>query len=126
MKIKRLVSIGLAICLTLAFSTTAFAAEQNGKITNNTSVTTTKKADSIITPNFASLHPVLYGYTGVAWVTAEPTLFVRSGPGDSYTAVDLLWYGDQVIVSSTTSNNWAYIGNGYSSGYYLTTVFGDI
>lgn len=124
MKFKRLLSVGLALCLTLAFSSTAFAADHQNKTTNKTSVTTT---DSMITPDFASTHPVLYPTHDVtAWVTAQPSLFVRSGAGDTYTAVDTVYYGDQLYVFSTTSNNWAYIGNGYVSGYYLTTVLSDI
>jgi uncharacterized protein YgiM (DUF1202 family) len=120
MKIKRLVTIALAICLTLVFSSSAFAAELP---TGNTTIS---MADSVITPNFASPHPVLYGYTGVAWVTAQPSLLLRTGPGSTYTAVDTVYYGDQLIVSNTSTNNWAYVDYyAWCSGYYLTTTTGD-
>jgi hypothetical protein len=118
MKVKRLVSICLAVGLTFAFSVTAFAATPP-----NTTVTT---ATAKVSPLFPSQHPVLYGYLGLAWVTAQPSLLIRQYPNSSATPVGTLNYGEQVNITFTTTDNWAYMGGGWCSGYYLTTVHGDI
>ncbi|WP_075367250.1 SH3 domain-containing protein [Desulfosporosinus metallidurans] len=113
MKIKRLVSIGLAVCLTLVFSATAFAA------TPSTSTSTSVSAANV-SPLYPSPNPPPPGYVGWAIVTAQPSMIVRSGPGSNYSNIGTVLYGDSVYCYSVDSNEWAYIGNGgYVSAYYL-------
>lgn len=114
MKIKRLASISLAVCLILASGATAFAATPS-----TTATATTAK----VSPQYASPNPPGPGtYNSYFIVTAQPDMYVRSGPGDNYSPIGTVLYGDSVYVYTVNSNEWAYIGNGgYVSAYYLTS-----
>ena len=56
-------------------------------------------------------------------VNANGGLYVRSGPGTGYGIVSSLANGATVQITKV-SNNWFYVGNGWSSGDYIT-VGGD-
>jgi uncharacterized protein YgiM (DUF1202 family) len=121
MKIKRLVSICLAVGLTLAFSATAFAATPSPA--SVTAPSTTSITAKTVSPQGLAYNPPTPGWYGYCYVTAEPSLNMRSAPSSTASILFTVPYGELLYVYTCYSNGWSnisYNGNfGYCSSAYL-------
>lgn len=141
MKVKRLVSIGLAVCLTLAFSVTAFAATPSPStpapaLMNVFNIHHAVNAVNLagdfsaitatqVSPQFYSTQQPWVGYSGEVKCTANPYLQMRTGPGVNYQVHFSMDYGQvgpavNTVRSSDGSGNWCQF-----QAYDGTTVYGS-
>ena len=118
MKIKRLVSICLAVGLTLAFSATAFAATPSLK--SVTEPSTTSITAKMVSPLGLASNPPKPGYSGYCYVTAEPSLNMRSAPSSTAPILFTVPYGELLYVYTCYSDGWSNISYNGNYGYCLS------
>lgn len=108
-KIKFITSSLLALCMILSFSFAALAA------TPSTAAITT---NNIISPNGLADHPPTVGWAGYVYVTAEPSLALRSSASTSSSIKLYIPYGTLIYDNETYSNGWSYVKYNYNGQYW--------